>query len=122
MRAVTPTRLADTRAEGARASVRLADGGELRVTVPETAGLSSSAIAAATVNVTAVDPAGAGYLTVYPCGAALPTSSNVNYTAGSITAAQTTVGLGSGSGNVGQLCVRTFRAADVVVDLLAVYG
>ncbi|MGD9794047.1 MAG: M15 family metallopeptidase, partial [Acidimicrobiia bacterium] len=122
MHSVTPTRLVDTRAEGSRPSVRLADGGELRVTVPASAGLSSSAITAATVNVTAVDPAGAGYLTVYPCGADLPTSSNVNYVAGSITAAQTTVGLGTGSGNVGQLCVRTYRAVDVVVDLLAVYG
>ena len=34
------------------------------------------------LNVTADAPEGSGYLTVFPCGAAQPLASNVNYVAG----------------------------------------
>jgi hypothetical protein len=57
-------------------------------TVPATA-------TAAVLNVTAVDPTAAGYLTVYPQGGTLPVVSSVNFAAGSRVANAVTVGLGS---------------------------
>ena len=34
------------------------------------------------LNVTVTDPASAGFVTVYPCGGTLPTTSSVNFVAG----------------------------------------
>jgi hypothetical protein len=101
----TPTRLVDTRnGLGGR---RLRPVSELPVTV-------SGHGTAATVSVTAVNPAKVGYLAVHPCGAP-PGSSTLNYLAGSVVANTATVGLDG----LGRLCVSTLAATDLVVDLLA---
>ena len=104
LQAVTPTRLADTRASGGR----LAAGGVLAVDTPAGGGT-------VVVTATAVDPAGAGYLTVYPCGSPPPTASALNYEAAQVVANLAVVATGSG----GQVCVTSYAAADVVVDLAA---
>jgi hypothetical protein len=52
--------------------------------------------AAAVLNVTAVDPTAAGFLTVWPQGTAMPTVSNLNFAAGHNVANLVTVGLSSG--------------------------
>jgi hypothetical protein len=100
----TPTRLADTRTTG-----RLRDGGQLVVAVP-------GGGAAAAVSVTAVNPGGAGYLTVAPCGT-VPLASAVNYLAGDLVTNLASTGLD----RAGQLCVTTSDATDVVVDELGVW-
>ena len=68
----------------------------------------------ATLLTGAVNPAKAGYVTVQPCGAP-PGTSTVNYGPGDTVANTATVGLDRS----GRLCVSSFAATDVVVDLIA---
>ncbi len=98
--ATQPNRVADTR-QG-QGGVRLAAG--------ETRAFAVGPGDAITMNVTAVDPAGSGYLTVYPCGDR-PATSSLNYTAGRTTPNQVTVGTRNG-----QVCVFTLAATDVLID------
>ena len=65
--------------------------------------------AAVTLSTTVAAPAGAGYLTAYPCASAPPTASNLNY--GDDETAANAVVTGAGS------CVVTKGRAQVVVDL-----
>ncbi len=102
--ASTPTRLADTRATG-----RLADGGQLVVAVP-------GGGKAAAVSVTAVNPSGAGFLTVAPCGTQ-PLASALDYVTGDLVTNLANTGLDAS----GRLCVTTSDATDVVVDLAGVW-
>jgi trimeric autotransporter adhesin len=115
----TPGRLTDTRAGG-----RTADGvgagtgrlaaGEVRV-VPVVGryGVPGSA-SAATLNVTAVDADGPGYLTVFPCGSALPNASNLNpEEAGATIAVSATVRIPAS----GDVCVFSSVATDLIVDV-----
>lgn len=68
---------------------------------------------AVSVNLTAVEPSRAGFLTAYPCDRVRPTTSNVNFLAGEIRPNHVVVGLGAGS----RLCVFSSATTDVVVDL-----
>ena len=68
---------------------------------------------AAVLNVTAVDPAGAGYLTVWPAGAPRPTTSNVNYGPGRTVPNLVQVGLGP----QGQVSIYASAPIDTAVDL-----
>ena len=65
---------------------------------------------------TATGGAGAGYLTVYPCGSTPPTASNVNFQAGANVPNLVTTALGGG-----QLCVFANVTTHVVVDLAGWY-
>ena len=53
----------------------------LKVKVVGVAGVPSAGVGAVSLNVTVTNPAGAGYVTVFPCGDQ-PTASNLNYSAG----------------------------------------
>ena len=64
------------------------------------------------LNVTAVDPEGAGYVTVYPCGT-MPLASNLNYLAGQ-TVPNAVIAPVSATGTV---CFYSLRPADIVVDI-----
>ena len=75
---------------------------------------------AAVLNVTAVGPAAAGYLTVFPQGAMRPTASNVDYAAGVVTANRVTVPLSSGA-SPGEISIYSSSSADVVVDVSGYY-
>jgi hypothetical protein len=103
----TPTRLVDTRV--GQGGARAAASSELGVTIPR-----SSAVAA-TVSVAVVNPAKAGFVSVYPCGQASGTST-LNYVAGDTVANTATVGLDA----THRLCIYTQAATDIVVDLVAV--
>lgn len=86
LHAIAPTRLFDTRAgqpDGAVAVPKapVAAGGTLRAKVAGAAGVPASGAVAVSLNVTAVGPDTAGYITVFPCGQ-MPVASNVNYLAG----------------------------------------
>ncbi|MEP7201169.1 MAG: hypothetical protein ABI894_01085 [Ilumatobacteraceae bacterium] len=121
---LTPVRLVDSRPGEHQilpvAQRRLAAGALLVVDVASLPGVDAGA-SAATVNVTAVDPAGNGFLSVLPgpcAGSTLPPpTSNLNVTSGRDVAASATVGLGSG-----QLCIFSSTETDVVVDLQATHG
>ncbi|MFN0027304.1 MAG: hypothetical protein ACKV2O_09015 [Acidimicrobiales bacterium] len=74
-------------------------------------GLQSSLAVAVQLNVTVVDPAAAGYLTVFPCGDR-PGTSTLNFDALQTVANAATAPLGAG----GELCFYTTAETDLVVD------
>ncbi len=67
----------------------------------------------AELNVTVVGPAGAGFVTVFPCGGERPNSSNLNYTPGTTVANASITKIGTG----GKICFYTQAAADLIVDV-----
>ena len=95
----------DPRPAGSVSDVRVADG----FTVPDDA-------SAAVLNITAVTPDAAGYVTVYPCDAPRPTASSVNYTAGAVVPGLVIVKLGEGP-EPGHVCVYTKAASHLLVDV-----
>lgn len=113
-----PQRIADTRPEGetvdganeATGAVR-ADT-ELVVQVAGRAGIDPDA-EVAVLNVTVANGASPGFLAAYPCGEPRPISSNVNYTAGQITANSVIAKLDS----QGRTCIYSLANADVIVDV-----
>jgi hypothetical protein len=106
----TPQRLVDTRA-GVGGN-RLAAGAHLAITMPaRPAALGANP--AASLNVTAVGAAAAGFITMYPCGGATPLVSSVNYATSAPVANKVVVTVPAD----GQVCLFTMSATDVVVDL-----
>lgn len=77
-----------------------------RVTIPADA-------AAVALNVTAVNPEAAGFVTVWPCSASRPLASNVNFVAGQVVPNNVIAPIGEN----GHVCFYTKGAADVVVDV-----
>ncbi|HRE00981.1 MAG TPA: hypothetical protein PLV68_06750, partial [Ilumatobacteraceae bacterium] len=118
--ALTPARLADTRADGATIdglaarSGALAAGGTLTVDVTGRGGVPESGVAAVVLNVTVTEPTASGYLTVWPAGQNRPTASNLNFlpaeTAPNLVVAQ--VGA-DGSVNIFNSAGRTHVVVDV---------
>ncbi len=115
---LVPARLLDSRAgattiDGAQAADgRRAAGSVTEVTVAGRGGVPATA-SAVVLNVTAVSPDAAGYLTVYPCGAERPLASNVNYTPGQIIPNAVVAKVGDN----GKVCVFTLVGSDLVVDV-----
>jgi hypothetical protein len=70
------------------------------------------------LNVTAVTPAAAGFLTVWDCSATRPGTSTLNYAAGEVISSSINAAM-SGTGNV---CVYSLAAVDVIVDVQGWYG
>ncbi|TDT15128.1 ELWxxDGT repeat protein [Ilumatobacter fluminis] len=68
---------------------------------------------AVSLNVTAVRPSAAGHLTVFPCGGAVPTASNVNYSAGVVVPNAVLSRVGAG----GKVCVFSLAETDLIVDV-----
>ncbi len=115
---MNPSRVFDTRPD-APPALRVVDkvkvGGEriLEVKITDLAGLvPASGVGAVSLNVTAVDPDGAGFVTVYPCGQ-MPLASNVNYLAGQ-TVPNAVIAPLSATGTVR---FYSLRQADIVVDI-----
>ncbi|MEY4230883.1 MAG: hypothetical protein RLZZ362_1732 [Actinomycetota bacterium] len=84
--AVSPVRVFDTRPTEVQGAVsvtkqKYGGGNVLRVRVTGVAGVPSSGVGSVSLNVTVVDPVGAGFVTVFPCGE-LPGVSSLNYVAG----------------------------------------
>ena len=113
-----PARLADSRAghqtvDGLFAGVGiLAGDSTMQITVAGRGGVDAHAAAAA-LSVTAVDPAGPGFVTVHPCGIVRPMASSLNVTAGAVVANAVIARLGA----AGTVCVYTSVATHIVVDV-----
>ncbi len=113
-----PQRIADTRPEGEtvdgknEASGAVKAGTDLVVKVAGRAGIAADA-EVAVLNVTVANGASPGFLAAYPCGEPLPNSSNVNYTAGQITANSVIAKLD----DQGRTCIYSLADADVIVDV-----
>jgi len=78
-----PSRILDTRdGTGATAPGPLGNDGTMTLQVAGRGGVPATGATAAVLNVTAVNPSTASYLTVYPSGTARPNTSNLNWVAG----------------------------------------
>jgi Spherulation-specific family 4 len=115
---LAPTRIVDTR-EGLGAPLgKVTPSRALRLTAANRGGVPASGAAAVTLNLTAVDPSGAGFATVFPCGVAEPSVSNINYTAGQTIANLVTVPLAAD----GTACITTSAPVHLLADIAGWYG
>ncbi len=106
--AVDPSRLFDTRTgPGALASGLITE-----VVVAGRGGVPAGATTAV-LNVTVISAAASGFVTVFPCGAALPEASNLNFDAGDTIPNAVVAKLGAG----GAVCVYTSAPAGLLVDV-----
>ena len=117
---VTPCRIADTRnAAGVAGGPALASGTTRDFQVSGVCGVPADARAIA-ANVTAVVPGSSGYLSVYPPGTSLATST-INFAAGRTRANSLTVGLGP-FGNVSVFLNTTGgQGANFLIDVFGYY-
>ena len=102
--ALSPQRLLDTRSLGSPAASAVA------VALPAGTG-------AAALTVTVTQPAGPGYITVYPCGSPVPTASVLNFAAGQ-TIANSTL---AKAGPDGRVCLRPSTSTHLIVDLVGTF-
>ena len=116
---IVPARLADTRSGARTFDGEFAGGGRVKagqvltVKVTERAKVPATATAGV-FNVTAVNPAAAGFLTVFPCDAKeTPSTSNVNYVAGQIVPNSVFARFSE----AGTICVFSKAETDVIVDV-----
>lgn len=70
------------------------------------------------LNVTVVNPAATGYVTVWPSDKSQPDTSNVNYVAGQIVPNSVVVGLSA----TGKVSLSSFVSTDVIVDIVGWYS
>lgn len=117
--AVTPTRLLDTRtgqgvANGLAGPV--AANASIVIEPAASGAVPAIGITALVLNVTATDPATAGYLTVYPCGQEPPNTSNLNFAAGQTVPNLVVVDL-VGFPPTGRVCVFASTATHVLADV-----
>jgi hypothetical protein len=116
---MTPVRVLETRSADGQigfSGPRPRAGQTVRLHVGGTFGVPADA-AAVVLNVTAVDPTGAGYVTVWPCGASRPTASNLYHQPGQTIPSLVIAKLGTG----GDVCIFTQLGTDLVADLQGWY-
>ena len=82
LRAVTPSRVLDTRTGLGAPAGAIPAGSSRSLQVAGRGGVPAGGVGTVVLNLTAVKPSRGGYLTVYPAGSARPTTSNLNYPAG----------------------------------------
>jgi len=83
--ALAPTRVLDTRS-GLRAPLAKVGQSPIAVALLGAGGIPDDSVSGVMLNVTAVAPTANTYVTVYPGGSTMPTSSNLNLTAGQVLA------------------------------------
>jgi hypothetical protein len=116
---VTPTRLLDTRNGTGAAKATVAAGDTVALAVGGRAGVPASGVSAVALNVTVTGPTGAGLITAYADGKALPKASNVNYVKGQTVANLVIVPVGA-NGKV-DLHVTGTGTVQLVADVLGYY-
>lgn len=115
---VTPARIVDTRPgqstidNANEGEGPVSAGSEVKVDVAGRAGIPADAIGVV-ANLTAVNPAGTGFLTSHPCLASLPLSASLNYTAGVNLGNEIIIGLDAGS-----LCVFSSNQTHLTIDVV----
>jgi hypothetical protein len=117
---VGPARLLETRTgvglgtvDGVQAGVgRRGEGSVSGVQVTGRAGIPG-AVAAVSLNITAIDPLRAGFVTAYPCGTAQPNAAQLNHPRGGTVSTAVIVEPGAD----GRVCVFTMSDTDLVVDV-----
>jgi len=120
--ALNPARVLDTRVgqgtiDGAlQGAGTVAAGSATPVTIVGRAGVPTGA-SAVVLNVTVTEPGLDGYATVYPCGSAPPTASNLNYTAG-LTIPNLVIAKIGVNGNI---CIFSQSATQLIADVLGYF-
>jgi trimeric autotransporter adhesin len=118
LQSINPARVLDTRPGGSTLD-GLEQGEGLRpegsVTTVQISGRVGLPIdpSAAVLNVTVTEPVAPGYVTVFPCGTAPPTASNINVVAGATVADLVVAKIGVG----GAVCIFSQSATHLVVDI-----
>ena len=79
---LTPARILDTRNGTGGISGPVASDHSISLNVEGVGGVPASGVSAVVLNVTATAPSVSGHLTVYPDGASVPSTSNLNFSAG----------------------------------------
>ena len=122
---VTPYRISDTRAGSGEPNSGQSIGplGTLNVQVSGTGtgsdGVPATGATAVALNLTAVAPTRAGYLTAWPVGLARPVASNLNFTSGQTVANMVVLPLGAS----GQVSIfNGLGSTNVVVDVVGWFG
>ncbi len=110
---VSPARVLDSRSAGAR----LAAGSVVTILLSGVGGVPAGATGAA-LSVQAIDPTGAGYVTVFPCSPTVPVVSSLNVVATGNIANHVEVALSV----AGTVCVYVSSAMHIIVDLSGWYG
>ncbi|HUQ62428.1 MAG TPA: right-handed parallel beta-helix repeat-containing protein [Acidimicrobiales bacterium] len=80
--AVPPSRILDTRTGNGAPMARVVGGGTLSLQVTGRSNIPAGAVGAVVLNVTATEPIGGSFLTVWPGGTPRPLASNLNYAPG----------------------------------------
>ena len=111
-----PVRVADTRNGIGVAQAKLVAWQTLTVPVAGKYGVPAD-VKAVSLNVTVTQPAGPGYVTVFPCGTTRPLASNLNFVAGQTVPNAVVAKPGAG----GAVCAYTTTATHLVVDLNGYY-
>jgi hypothetical protein len=62
-----------------------------------------------------------GYLSEYPSGSALPSTSSVNFSAGRAVPNAVAIAVGTTSGSEGKISVHAARTTNVIVDLFGYF-
>ena len=119
---LTPARLLDSRPSAAQpaddgVNTARAAGSVTTLQVAGRGGVLGGATTAV-LNVTAVSPAGGGYLTVYPCDATRPNTSNLNYVAGVTRANLVVVKVPTSGPNAGKVCIFTSQVTHLLADVV----
>lgn len=91
LQTLSPARLLDTRSTGGA----LSGGSARKVQVLGRGGVPSTGVGSVAVNVTAIKPTAAGWLTAWPTGTSKPATSSVNFPAGAVVANAIVSGVGS---------------------------
>jgi hypothetical protein len=79
---LSPSRVLDTRNGTGGYSAPVGPGGTVSLQITGADGVPASGVTAVVLNVTATNPTDSSFVTVYPDGEAVPTASNLNFTAG----------------------------------------
>lgn len=118
---LTPARLLDSRAGSSTVDGIAAGGGAMtptgvvNLTVAGRGGVPPTGAGAVAVNVTATNPSGTSYISVWPTGASRPTASNLNFDAAQTTPNLVIATIGAG----GQISLfNNAGTVDVIVDVL----
>ena len=116
---VQPARLLETRAAAGNlgyAGAKPEAGQVVQLQVTGRGGIPASGAGTVALNITATEAAGAGYVTVWPCGVAPPGTSTLNLEqAGSTVANLAVVGLGTG----GTVCLWASAGTHLMADVTA---
>ena len=115
---IAPTRIVDTRSHpGARSSGGWVGGDRvLEVTIADALDIDIAKVSAVAATITVTNTVGTpsnGYLTVFPCGTTMPSTSNLNFVTGQTIANSVIAALADDGG----LCVYVHGRADVLIDV-----